>query len=81
MKKRFRIFILSLAFVMPGLTSSSMAQPNPGGNSGGVDPAGPPIGGGSATIESGLALILLMAAGYGIKKVFDARNKFEDADL
>jgi hypothetical protein len=38
---------------------------------------GPPIGGGTAPIGGGIVLLITMAAGYGIKKAFDARNKFE----
>ncbi len=76
MKKRFRVIILSLAFVMIGLAGS--AQPSPGGNAGGLEPGGPPIGGGTAPIGSGITLLLLMAAGYGIKRNFDAKNKLED---
>jgi hypothetical protein len=77
MKKRFKIMIISIAIAMFGLTTAGMAQPNPGGNSNGSEPGGPPIGGGTAPIGSGITLLLLMAAGYGIKKIFDARNKFE----
>jgi hypothetical protein len=77
MKKRFSVIILSLAFVMIGLTGS-MAQPSPGGNAGGLEPGGPPIGGGTAPIGSGITLLLLMAAGYGLKRNFDAKNKLED---
>ena len=73
--------ILSLAFAIIGLTSSSMAQSNAGGNSGGVDPGGPPIGGGTAPIGGGILLLVLMAAGYAIKIHFDAKNKLEDPDL
>jgi hypothetical protein len=72
MKKRFKIMIISIAIAMFGLTTAGMAQPSPGG---GGEPGGPPIGGGTAPIGSGIALILLMAAGYGVKRVFDARNK------
>ncbi len=81
MKKRFRIFIISLVFAMLGLTSSSMSQPDPGGNSGGVDPGGPPIGGGTAPIGSGILLLVLMVVGYGIKIHFDAKNNLTDSDL
>ncbi|MHC1777568.1 MAG: hypothetical protein AB9834_19375 [Lentimicrobium sp.] len=80
MKKRFRLFMISLAFAMIGLTTNIMAQPSPGGNAGGLEPGGPPIGGGTAPIGSGITLLLLMAAGYGIKRNFDAKNKLEDLD-
>jgi hypothetical protein len=79
MKKRFKIIIISIAIAMFGLTTAGMAQPNPGSNSNGSEPGGPPIGGGTAPIGSGIALILLMAAGYGVKRVFDARNKIEES--
>lgn len=77
MKTRINIFFIAIAFAILGLTSVSVAQPNPGSNSGGDEPGGPPIGGGNAPTGSGITLILLMAAGYGVKRYFDARNKFE----
>lgn len=77
MKTRIIIFIISFTIAMLGLSAGSIAQPNPFGNANGSGTGGPPIGGGTAPIGSGITLILLMAAGYGVKRYFDARYKFE----
>lgn len=49
------------------------AQPNPGGNSGGDPVGGDPIGGGGgqAPVGGGVVLLVTLAAGYGLKKVYD----------
>ncbi|MHC1774632.1 MAG: hypothetical protein AB9834_04380 [Lentimicrobium sp.] len=80
MKKRIVQIIVAGAFIAAPLFM--FGQPAPGNNSGGPnDPVGgDPIGGGGGTapIGGGIVLLLSMAAGYGMKKVFDARNKFEE---
>jgi len=78
MKKRIIQLIVTGAFVAAPLFM--FAQPNPGGNGNGTPVGGPPIGGGGGTapIGGGIFLMLSLAAGYGIKKVFDARNKVEE---
>lgn len=75
MKKRIIQIIVAGAFTVAPL--SMFAQPNPGGGSGGDPVGGDPIGGGTAPIGGGIALLVTMAIGYGIKRVFDARHKFE----
>ncbi len=76
MKKRIIQIIVAGAFAIAPLYM--FAQPNPGGGSGGDPVGGDPIGGGgTAPIGGGIALLITMAAGYGLKKVFDARQKFE----
>jgi len=55
------------------LSSFSYAQPHPGQNSNGTTPTGGPLSGdespgGGAPIGSGLTLMLIMGAAYGLKK-------------
>jgi hypothetical protein len=78
MKKRIIQLIVAGAFAVAPLFM--FAQPNPGGNGNGTPVGGDPIGGGGGTapIGGGIVLLISMAAGYGMKKVFDARNKFEE---
>lgn len=78
MKKLLKFF--AALTVLTVISFAGMAQPNPGGNAGGGDVGGPPIGGGGGTapIGGGIVLLLTMAAGYGMKKVFDAKHKFEE---
>jgi hypothetical protein len=76
MKKRIIQLIVTGAFVVAPIFM--FAQPNPGGNGNGTPVGGDPIGGGTAPIGGGIVLLLSMAAGYGLKKVFDARNKVEE---
>jgi hypothetical protein len=73
--------LIKFAFVAVLVLSSSvclLAQgpPNPP-----VDPSlqGPPVGGG-APIGSGIGIMLMLAAGYGSKKVYDMRKKIEDLE-
>ncbi len=80
MRTKFRIFLLSIVIAFFGLVSNVMAQPSPGGNQGGTTPGGPPIGGGTAPIGSGITLLVLMAASYGLKRRFDARNSAAEAE-
>jgi len=76
MKKRIIQIIVTGAFVVAPLFM--FAQPNPGNNSNQSPVGGNPIGGGgTAPIGGGIALLITMAVGYGVKRVFDARQKFE----
>ena len=78
--KRFLKFFAAITVLMV-ISFAGLAQPNPGGQSGnGGEVGGPPIGGGGGTapVGGGIVLLLTMAAGYGMKKVFDAKNKFQD---
>ena len=77
MKKFLKFF--AVASVLMVISFVGFAQPNPGG---GNDPVGgDPIGGGpggGAPIGSGIVLLITMAAGYGSKKVYDARKEFQN---
>jgi hypothetical protein len=74
MKKAIKIALLTVFFItLTVALNSVIGQPMPGG-----DPSGggtnPPVGG-YAPIGSGLIILLAMGAGYGTKKVYDARKK------
>jgi hypothetical protein len=74
MKKAIRIVLLTVFFITFTVALNSLlAQPMPGGDpsGGGVNP---PVGG-NAPIGSGVIMLLTLAAGYGSKKVFNARKK------
>jgi hypothetical protein len=74
MKKAIKIVLLTVFFItLTVALNSLMAQPMPGGDpsSGGGNP---PVGG-YAPIGSGLIILLSLAAGYGSKKIFNARKK------
>ena len=72
--------ILKFLFAIPVLmllffATNGMAQPI--AHSGSHTDSRPPNnGGGTAPIGSGIVILLTMAAGYGVKKIFDARNSF-----
>lgn len=67
--------VLFSSLVIPMLT---FAQPRPGQNSGGTNVGGNPIGGGAAPVGSGIALLLALGAGYGAKRIYDARKKLAE---
>ena len=74
MKKAIKIVLLTVFFITFSVSLNSvLSQPMPGG-----DPSGsgdnPPVGG-YAPIGSGLIILLALGAGYGSKKVYDARKK------
>lgn len=74
MKKAIRILLLTVFFITFTVALNSlMAQPMPGGDPSG-DPNNPPVGG-YAPVGSGLVILLALGAGYGTKKVYDARKK------
>ncbi|MHC1775014.1 MAG: hypothetical protein AB9834_06315 [Lentimicrobium sp.] len=68
-----KLIIVASLIIAP--LAFSFAQPQPGNNSGGTPVGGEPIGGGTAPIGGGITILLTLAAGYGAKKVFDAKNK------
>ncbi len=76
MKKAIKIVLLTVFFITFTVAFSSLtAQPMPGGDpSGSGDNA--PVGG-YAPVGSGLIILLALGAGYGSKKVYDARKKLE----
>ena len=71
--KKFHKFFAAIT-VLTVISFAGLAQPGPGD-----DVGGPPIGGGGggAPIGGGIVLLLTMAAGYGVKKAFNARDKFK----
>jgi hypothetical protein len=70
-----KLIIVASLIIAP--VAFSFAQPQPGNNAGGGPVGGGPIGG-AAPIGSGIAMLLTMAAGYGAKKVFNARKKLAE---
>ncbi|NOU46319.1 MAG: hypothetical protein HOO86_04565 [Bacteroidales bacterium] len=64
------IFMASSTFVV------AQGPPDPPG-----DPSigGPPVGG-SAPIGSGIGIMLMLAGGYGARKVYDIRKKLGDME-
>lgn len=74
MKKAIRILLLTVFFITFTVALNSLiAQPMPGGDPSG-DPNNAPAGG-YAPVGSGLVILLALGAGYGTKKVYDARKK------
>ena len=75
MKKRIIQIIVAGAFVVAPLCM--FAQPNPGGGSGGDPVGGDPIGGGGgqAPIGGGVVLLITLASGYGLKKVYELQKE------
>ena len=75
MKKAIKIVLLTVFFITFTVALNSLiAQPMPGGDPSG-NPNNPPVGGGSAPVGSGLVILLALGAGYGGKKVYNARKK------
>lgn len=73
--KRILKFIFAIPFlILPSFSLSVMAQPISSGNTGTQSESRPPEGAGSAPIGSGIFLLLVMAAAYGVKKTFEVRN-------
>jgi len=74
MKKAIKIVLLTVFFITFTVALNSvLGQPMPGNDpSGGGTNA--PVGG-YAPIGSGLVILLALGAGYGSKKVYDARKK------
>lgn len=70
-----KVAILSILVAIPTLIFS---QPSPGSNSNGDPVSGNPIGGGAAPVGSGIALLLALGAGYGAKRIYDARKKLAE---
>jgi len=75
MKNHFKKMILIIALVVsPFIVDLVNAQapdtPGSGGSGGGQK-----MGGGGAPIGSGIALLLSLGTGYGLKKIYSLRKK------
>jgi len=64
--------MLSIVLMISRFSLLAQAPPVPPTNAG---TGGDPVGGGGAPIGSGLILLILLAAGYGGKKVYEVRKK------
>lgn len=74
MKKAIKIVLLAVFFITFTVALNSLtAQPMPGGDPSG-DPGNTPVGG-YAPVGSGLVILLALGAGYGTRKVYNARKK------
>jgi len=69
-----KILMLSIVLMISGFSLLAQAPPSPPVN---ANEGGGPVGGG-APIGSGIVLLISLAAGYGGKKVFDARKKLAE---
>ena len=67
-----KILMLSIVLTISGFSLVAQAPPSPPVN---ANEGGGPVGGGGAPIGSGIVLLITLAAGYGGKKVFDARKQ------
>lgn len=77
MKRIIYRFLLLISFIVAP-TLWSVAQPNPGEDSGNDPVGGPPIGG-DAPIGSGVMLMLAMGAAWAGKKTYDANKDGNEA--
>lgn len=76
MKKHIFRFLFTGMFIMASAAVFSQEPPPPPG--GGHGQSGNQTPGGSAPIGSGVALLVALAAGYGAKKVWDARKRLTE---
>ena len=67
-----KILMLSIVLMISGFSLLAQAPPPPPVN---ANEDGGPVGGGGAPIGSGIVLLIALAAGYGGKRVFDARKQ------
>ena len=70
-----KILAITAILMIGGISLLAQAPPAPpsSANQGGTGPVG-----GGAPIGSGMVLLITLAAGYGGKKVFDARKKLAE---
>jgi hypothetical protein len=69
MKKLYQTTVLIAIFALQFLPAVLLGQPDPGNNNGGG-----PLGGG-APIGGGLGILLALALGYGLKKLWEAHKR------
>jgi hypothetical protein len=77
MRKLIKYLIILAFLVMPFFSNQAMAgdpppPPDPG-SEGDTDPSG-----GGASIGGGLLVLLSLSAGYGLKKLYNARRKLDE---
>jgi len=70
-RKISQLILIGFFAIAPAIL---FAQPNPGSNSDGGAVGGGPIGG-NAPIGGGAIILLVMAAGYGVKKIHSTGDK------
>ena len=68
------IFLLILVF---GVHMTFSQNPPPPPDNPSTSGSTGPVGGGAAPIGGGIAILLALGAGYGAKKVYDARKRAE----
>jgi hypothetical protein len=71
-----RKIVPTLAFIFLGLGLLAQGPPDPPGVAHGQTQDV----GGSAPIGSGIGIMLMLAGGYGARKVYDMRKKLEEMD-
>ncbi len=69
------MLIAGIAFTTFAVNAQSPPPPPAGGHG---QTGNQPNNGGGAPIGSGLAILLALGAGYGGKKLYDARKKIEE---
>lgn len=69
MKKIRSVFLITMLLGLPLL---NFAQPLPNQNGNGSHVGQTPVG---APIDGGLSVLLLLGAGYGVKKIYNLKKK------
>ena len=77
MKKIIRTLSVIAIIAVGASFNTAFSQPPPPNQSNGSSTGGAPIGG-SSPIGSGMLLLITMAAGYGVKKVYDIKEENRD---
>ncbi len=66
--------ILTIAIALFAITINAQTPPEPNGGNGAPAGGNTPVGGG-AYIGGGIGILLVLGAGYGIKKIYDHKLK------
>ena len=74
--KNIKNILVTVLFILAFSAMNAQSPPHP--NSGSDPNAGNTPVGGAAPIGSGLVIMLALGAGYGAKKIFNARKKIEE---
>ncbi|PKP00921.1 MAG: hypothetical protein CVU14_06310 [Bacteroidetes bacterium HGW-Bacteroidetes-9] len=75
-KQLIKIALFAIFFIAAQNIPAQGPPPPPGGGHNLEGDA--PAGGGTAPIGSGMLLLITMAAGYGVKKVYDKKEENRD---